>query len=121
MQESTHKVPKSASQAVLSRMQLTLVRLPDTSRRFALGASNACLVSGTRRAPSRHYTDARVYGLKPTAMNDMGIHPSAQSPPSSRARPAPPANFEASPAPSPGLAPQSHSPSAVGRRKGGLL
>ena len=36
---------KSASQAVLSRMQLTLhATRPNTSRRFALGASNVCLI-----------------------------------------------------------------------------
>ena len=47
-QQSTHKVPKSASQAVLSRMQLTFHATrrtpPNTSRRFVLGASNVCLV-----------------------------------------------------------------------------
>ena len=43
MQESTHKVPKSASQAILSRMQPSC-DLPITSRRFALGARDVCLV-----------------------------------------------------------------------------
>ena len=43
---------------------------PNTSQRFALGASNVCLVGENRRAPSRYCTGARVYGHTPTAMHD---------------------------------------------------
>ena len=71
MQESTHNVPKSASQAVLSRMQLTL----HATRRSPHGAS--CLAQAmlawsvkTRHAPSRHCRDTRVYGQTTTAMHD---------------------------------------------------
>ena len=44
-QESTHQVPKSASQAVLTKTQLALyASRRTTSRRFALGVSNVCLI-----------------------------------------------------------------------------
>ena len=59
----------SASQAVLSMMQLTL-HAPNISRRFELGASDVCLVGVTRRGPSRHFRDARAYGRTTTAMYD---------------------------------------------------
>ena len=55
-------------------MQLTLhADSPETSRRFTLGARNVCLLGETRRAPSRHYWDAKVYGHATTAMHDMRI------------------------------------------------
>ena len=38
MQESTHKVPNSASQVVLSRIQLAYPRYDPPNWRFALGA-----------------------------------------------------------------------------------
>ena len=62
---------KSASQAVLSRMQLTL----HATRRTPHGASRLVLAMSpwsveTRRAPSRHCRDARVYGPTTTAMLD---------------------------------------------------
>ena len=47
---------------------------PNNSRRFALGASDVFLVK-TRRAPSRHCRDARVYGHTTTAMHDMSTPP----------------------------------------------
>ena len=47
---------------------------PNTSRRFALGARNVCLMK-TRCAPSRHCSDARVYGHTTTAMNNMSTPP----------------------------------------------
>ena len=77
MQESTHKVPNSASQAVLSRVAAHPSRdSPITSRRFALGASNVCLVAKTFRAPSRYCRDTRVYGHTTTAaMHDMSTPP----------------------------------------------
>ena len=51
---------KSAFQVVLSRMQLTL-----HANRFALGGLVHAMFAWsviTRRAPSRHYRDARIYG-----------------------------------------------------------
>ena len=67
---------KSASQVVLSRMQLTL----HATRRTPHGASrlvramSAWLVT-TRRAPSRHSRDARVYGHTTTAMHKLSTVP----------------------------------------------
>ena len=63
---------KSASQAVLSRMQLTL----HAARRTSHGASRLVQPMPvrsvkTRRALSRHCRDATVYGHTPTAMHDM--------------------------------------------------
>ena len=61
---------KSASQAVLSRMQLTLQatrRTPHGASRLVL-AMSAWLVK-TRRTPSRYCKDARVYGHTTTAMH----------------------------------------------------
>ena len=55
-----------------------LCDLPNTSRRFALGASNVCLE--TRRAPSRHSRDARVYGHTTTAMHKLSALPPPPSP-----------------------------------------
>ena len=49
--------------------------------RFALGASNVCLVGEARRAPSRHYKDARVNGRTTTAMNDNEYPPLPPPPP----------------------------------------
>ena len=62
---------KSASQAVLSKMQLTL----HANRRTPPGASRLALAMSawsvkTRRAPSRRCRDARVYGHTTTAMHD---------------------------------------------------
>ena len=62
---------KSASQAVLIRMQPTLYATPGTPQ----GASRLVLAMSawsvnTRRAPSRHYRDSRVYGRTTTAMHD---------------------------------------------------
>ena len=63
---------RSASQAVLSRMQLTL----HETRRTPHGASRLVLAMSawsvkTRCAPSRHCKDARVYGhTTTTAMHD---------------------------------------------------
>ena len=72
MQESTHKVRKSTSHVVLSKMQLTL----HATRRTPHGASRlvhamSVLAVKTRRAPSRHWRNARVYGLKTTALHEM--------------------------------------------------
>ena len=62
---------KPASQAVLSRMQLTL----HATRRSLRGASHLVLAMSAwsvknRCAPSRHCRDARVYGHTTTAMHD---------------------------------------------------
>ena len=64
MQESAHKVRKSASQVVLSRMKLTL----HADRRTPHGASRSVHAMSawsvkTRRAPSQHCRDVRVNGL----------------------------------------------------------
>ena len=63
---------KPASEAVLDRMQLSL----HADRRTPLAAS--CLVQEkfawsvkTRRPPSRHSTDAKVYGNATTAMHGL--------------------------------------------------
>ena len=76
MQESTHKVPKGASQAVLSRVQLTL----HATRRTLHGVSRSGQAISswsvkTRRAPSQHCRDARVYGHTTTVMLDMSTPP----------------------------------------------
>ena len=83
-QESRPKVPKSVLRAVLARMQLTL----HANRRTPHGASRlvqampAWLVR-TRRAPSRHSRDARVYGHTTTAMHKLSTSPPPPpSPPS---------------------------------------
>ena len=60
---------KSASRAVLSRMQLTLL----ATRRTPRGASRLVQAMTawsvrTRRAPSRHFRDARVHGHTTTAL-----------------------------------------------------
>ena len=67
---------KSASQAVLSRMQLTLHvtrRTPHAASRLVL-AMTVWSVK-TRLAPSRHCRDARVYGRTTTAMHDNEYTP----------------------------------------------
>ena len=70
-------MPKSVFRAVLGRMQFTL----RATRRRAHGASHlvqamsAWLVK-TRRAPSRHSRDARVYDLTTTARHKLGTPPS---------------------------------------------
>ena len=74
-EESTHRVPKSASQAVLSRMQLAL----HATRRTPHGASRLVLAMPawsvkTRRAPPRHCKDARLYCHTATAIHDMSTH-----------------------------------------------
>ena len=67
----------SASKTFLGRMQLTL----QATRPTPHGAS--CLVQAisawsvkTRRAPSRHCRDARIYGHTTTALHDMSTPPS---------------------------------------------
>ena len=71
-QESRYKVPKSVLRAVLRRMQYTIHairRTPHGISRF-VQAMPAWLVK-TRRAPSRHSRDARVYGHTTTAMHKL--------------------------------------------------
>ena len=63
-QESRHKVPKSVVRAVLGRMQLTLHatrRTPHGASKRLVQAMFAWLVK-SRRPPSRHCRNARVYG-----------------------------------------------------------
>ena len=71
MQESTHKVPKSASRAVLSKEQLTLhatLRTPHGASRLMQATPVWSMI--TRHAPSRRYRDARVYSHTTTAVHD---------------------------------------------------
>ena len=49
--------------------------LPEHLTRFALGASNVCLVGETRRAPSRHSRDARVCDHTTTTMHKLSTPP----------------------------------------------
>ena len=75
-QESRHKVPKTDFRAVLGRMKFAF----HATRRRSHGASrlvqamSAWLVK-TRRAPSRHSRDARVYGHTTTAMHKRSTPP----------------------------------------------
>ena len=76
MQESTHRMRKSALQAVLSRMQLTLHR----TRRLPHGASRmvhaiATWSMNTGRASAQHCRDARVYRHTATAMHENDYPP----------------------------------------------
>ena len=78
-----HMKIKSASQAALSRMQLTL----HATRRTPHGASRLVLAISawsvkTRHAPSRHCRDARVYGHTTTDMHDNEHTSPATSSPS---------------------------------------
>ena len=66
---------KSASKVVLGRMQLTLHATCPT--RHTTTAMHDTRPPSTRSAPSRHCTDARVYGNTATAIHDM----STPSPP----------------------------------------
>ena len=76
MQESRHKVPKSVLRAVLGRMQFTF----HAARQTPHGASRLVLAMSawlmkTRRAPSGHSRDARVYGHTTTAMHELSTPP----------------------------------------------
>ena len=69
-------MPKSVLRAVLGRMQFTLHatrRTPHGASRFVQAVS-AWLVK-TRRAPSRHSRDARVYDHTTTAMHKLSTPP----------------------------------------------
>ena len=80
-QESRHKMPKFVLRAVLGRMQLTLHatrRTPHGAPRL-VRAMSAWLVE-TRRAPSRHSRDARIYGHTTTAMHKRSTPPPLQMP-----------------------------------------
>ena len=75
-QENRHKVPKSVLRVVLGRMRFTLRatrRTPHGAMRL-VHAMSAWLVK-TRRAPSRHSRDARVYGHTTTAMHILSTPP----------------------------------------------
>ena len=62
---------KSASQAVLSRMQLTRHETRQTTHGASrLGLAMYAWSVKTRRAPSRHCKGARIYGHTTTAMHD---------------------------------------------------
>ena len=75
-QENRHQVPKSVLRAVLERMQFTL----HATRRTPHGASRLVQAMSvwlvkSRRAPSRHSRDARVYGHTTTAMHKLSTPP----------------------------------------------
>ena len=75
-QASRHKVPKSVLRAVLGRMQFTLHatrRAPHGALRLVQAMS--AWLEKTRRAPSRHSRDARVYGHSTTAMHKLSTPP----------------------------------------------
>ena len=75
-QENRHKVPPSVLRAVLRRMQSILLATRRTPRGASrlVHAMSAWLVK-TRRAPSRHSRDARVYGHTTTAMHKLSTPP----------------------------------------------
>ena len=69
-------MPNSVLRAVLGRMQFAL----HATRRTPYGASRlvqalSAWLMKTRRAPSRHSRDARVYGHKTTAMHKLSTPP----------------------------------------------
>ena len=65
IQRSTHKVRKSASQVILSRMQITLhATCPTPNGASRLVRAMPAWSAKTRPALSRHYRDARVYTLR---------------------------------------------------------
>ena len=67
---------KSASQAVLRRMQVTLHVTPPTPHGASRSVQAVCAWSvKTRRTPSRHCRDARVYGHTTTAMHNISTPP----------------------------------------------
>ena len=75
-QESRHKVPKSILRAILGRMQFTLHatrRTPHDASRL-VQAMSAWLVK-TRRAPSWHIRDSRVYSYTTTATHNLSTPP----------------------------------------------
>ena len=71
----------SASQAVLSRMQLTLYATRPTPHGASrLVQAMSAWSAKTRRAPSRHYRDAMVYGHTTTVMHGMSTPNPALAP-----------------------------------------
>ena len=71
-----HPPLPSASQAVLSRMPLTLHA---TRPKHLTALRTWCKHCLSGRDPSRHCSDARVYALTTTAMHDMSTPPSPPS------------------------------------------
>ena len=67
MQESTHKVPKSVSKEVFLQEAAPPTFPPNTSRRFALGASNVCLIGEKPR-----YSVPEVQGCEGLWSYDYG-------------------------------------------------
>ena len=68
-------MPKSVLRAILERMQFTLHETSRTPHGASglVQAMSSWLVK-TRRAPSRHSRDARVYGHTTTAMHKLSTH-----------------------------------------------
>ena len=76
---------KSASLAVLRRMQLTLhVTRPTTHGASRLVQAMSSWSVETRHDPSRHCSDARVYGETTTAIHDIEYTPTFVPPPVSK-------------------------------------
>ena len=96
MQERAHKLPKvRLASGSCSRMQLNPPHAtsPNTSRRFALGASNICLVdeNTTCSVPTLQGCGGlELHGFKTTVMHDMSLPPPRPSPPRSAPPPPPP-------------------------------
>ena len=78
MQESTHKMRKSASYVLLGIIGCSSPFMRLAEQFAALRAwCTQCLAWSvkTRRAPSRHCSDARVYCLKTTVVHGMSTSP----------------------------------------------
>ena len=76
--------PNNSSNRLMRHHTPSPCDLPDTSRRFALRASRKQMSAWsvkTRRAPSRHCTDAGVYGRTTTAMHEIEYTPPCPPPP----------------------------------------
>ena len=74
-------IRKSASKAVLSRMQLTLhASCPTPHGASRLAQAMSAWSMETRRAPSRHRRDARVYGHTTTVVHDNEYAPPPSPP-----------------------------------------
>ena len=66
---------KSASRAGLGRMQLTTLHATGRTPHGVLVQAMSTWSVETRRAPSRHCRDARVYGHTTTAVHELTTPP----------------------------------------------
>ena len=65
------RCPSPSYERFLKEHSSPFMRLAEHLTALRVGASNVCLVGETRRAPSRHSRDARVYGHTTTAMHKL--------------------------------------------------